>query len=131
MALLGMRMSKNIHFWEFSQDVWTLNIILRGTLSHLNKSSLCSQLEASLEPSLQTECIHEGLSTVASLKEWIEHTSKRWMNSYKWKGRGTEEYLQRNQTYMLPNDPHLVTYAVRLQTINNIVNSLTSRASKE
>ena len=59
-------------FWEFSQDVRVLNIVLRGTPSHLSESSLHNQLEASLEPTLQTKCVHEGLSTVTLLKEWIE-----------------------------------------------------------
>ena len=76
MTLLGMRMGKNICFWEFSQDVRALNIVLRGTLSHLNESSLRNQLEAGLEVSLQMECACEGLSIVTLLKEWIEHVKK-------------------------------------------------------
>ena len=76
MSLLGMQMSKNICFWDFSQDVRALNIILRGTPSHLNESMLHNQLEAGLESLLQAECICEDLSMITSLKEWIEHMKK-------------------------------------------------------
>lgn len=76
MALLGMRMSKNTCFWEFTQDVRALNIVLKGTPSHLADSMLCNQLEAGLEPSLQAECSCEGLSAITTLKEWIEQVKK-------------------------------------------------------
>ena len=75
-TLLGMRMSKNSCFWDFAQDVCALNIVLRGTSLHLNDSTLCNQLEAGLEPSLQAECSREGLCAVTTLKEWIERVKK-------------------------------------------------------
>jgi hypothetical protein len=76
MTLLGMRMTKNMHFWDFAQDVRALNIVLRGTSSHMDNSLLHNQLEAGLEPALQAECSREGLCAVTALKDWIEHVKK-------------------------------------------------------
>ena len=76
MTLLGMRMTKNMHFWDFAQDVRALNIVLRGTSSHMDNSLLRNQLEAGLEPALQAECSREGLCAVTTLKDWIEHVKK-------------------------------------------------------
>ena len=55
-SLLRMRMMKNVKFWDYAQEVHALNIVLWGTPSHLGESTLCNQLEAGLELSLQTEC---------------------------------------------------------------------------
>ena len=57
MSLLGMRMTKNMRFWDFAQDVRALNIILRGMTSHMDNSMLRNQLEVGLEPSLQAESV--------------------------------------------------------------------------
>jgi hypothetical protein len=76
MSLLGMRMSKNTRFWDFAQDVHTLNIVLRGTTSHMDNSMLRNQLEAGLEPSLQAECSRKGLCAITTLKDWIECIKK-------------------------------------------------------
>jgi hypothetical protein len=59
-SLLGMQMAKNSCFWDFAQDIHVLNIILRGTPSHLTDATLCNQLEAGLKPSLLAECMQEG-----------------------------------------------------------------------
>ena len=96
-------MSKNIHFWEFLQDIWVLKIVLGGTPSHLNKSMLHNQLEAGLEPSLQAECIHENLSTITTLKEWIEQV-KKVDKCLHLKEKDIERSSSKNQAYMLPND---------------------------
>src|ERR1700678_462697 len=71
-----MRMTKNMRFWDFTQDVRALNIILRRTTSHMDNSMLHNQLEAGLEPALQAECSREGLCAVTALKDWIERVKK-------------------------------------------------------
>src|SRR5271168_4415251 len=76
MSLLGMWMSRNTRFWDFAQDVHALNIVLRGTSSHMDNSMLRNQLEAGLEPALQAECSRGGLCAVTALKDWIEHVKK-------------------------------------------------------
>ena len=48
MSLLRMRMTKNMRFWDFAQDIRALNIVLRGTSSHMDNSMLHNQLEAGL-----------------------------------------------------------------------------------
>jgi hypothetical protein len=69
-------MTKNMRFWDFTQNIQALNIVLRSTTSHMDNSMLRNQLEAGLEPSLQAECSHEGLCAVTTLKDWIEHVKK-------------------------------------------------------
>ena len=76
MSLLGMRMTRNMKFWDFAQSVRALNIVLRGTPSHLGESALQNQLEAGLEHGLQAECAREELYKLATLKEWIERVRK-------------------------------------------------------
>src|ERR1700678_1554868 len=71
-----MRMTKNMRFWDFTQDVRALNIILRRTTSHMDNSMLRNQLKARLEPALQAECSREGLCAVTTLKDWIERVKK-------------------------------------------------------
>ena len=70
--ILGMQMRKNVKFWDWSQEMCALNIVLRGTDSHLTNVALHNQLEASLEPSLCTYCSHEKLHKVTDLKKWIQ-----------------------------------------------------------
>jgi hypothetical protein len=69
-------MSRTMRFWDFAQDVRALNIVLRGTPSHMDDSMLRNQLEAGLEPSLQAECSREGLCAITTLKDWIERVKK-------------------------------------------------------
>src|ERR1700678_3058521 len=76
MSLLEMRMSKAMRFWDFAQDVRALNIVLRGTPSHMDNLMIYNQLEAGLEPSLQAECSWEGLYAITELKDWIERVKK-------------------------------------------------------
>ena len=75
-SLLGMRMMKNVKFWDYAQKVCVLNIVLQGTPSHLGESTPHNQLEARLKSSLQTECAREELYKLTTLKEWIEHVRK-------------------------------------------------------
>ena len=69
--ILGMKMDKNVKFWDWCQEIRTLNIVLRGTESHLNDATLRNQLEAALEPSLRLYCSHLKLRKVTVLKDWI------------------------------------------------------------
>ena len=69
--ILGMKMEKNVKFWDWCQEVRALNIVLRGTESHLNDTALRNQLEAALEPSLRLYCSHLKLGKVTVLKDWI------------------------------------------------------------
>jgi len=69
--ILGMKMERNDKFWDWCQSMRALNIILRGTPSHLTETALCNQLEASLEPSLRLYCVHEKLGKIMVLKDWI------------------------------------------------------------
>jgi len=69
--ILGMKMDKNIKFWDWCQAMQALNIVLRGTSSHLTDTALHNQLKASLEPSLRLYCIHEKLGKITVLKDWI------------------------------------------------------------
>ena len=63
-------------FWDYAQEIRALNIILRGTPSHLDETALRNQLEAGLKPSLQSECAREELYKLGTLKEWIERVCK-------------------------------------------------------
>jgi hypothetical protein len=74
--LLGMRMSRNTRFWDFAQEVRALNIVLRGTPSHLDDFTLRNHLEAHLELSLQSECSREELYKITILKDWIKRVKK-------------------------------------------------------
>ena len=69
--ILGMKMGKDVKFWDWCQEIRALNIVLRGTASHLNDSALRNQLEAALEPSLRVYCSHLKLGKVTVLKDWI------------------------------------------------------------
>ena len=69
--IFGMKMDKNVKFWDWCQSMRGLNIVLRGTSSHLMDTALRNQLEASLEPSLHLYCIHEKLGRITVLKDWI------------------------------------------------------------
>ena len=53
-----------------------LNIILRGTTSHLDGGALRNQLEAGLEPGLRAECAREDVHKVTVLKQWIKRVKK-------------------------------------------------------
>jgi hypothetical protein len=75
-SLLGMRMTRNTRFWNFAQEVRALNIVLRGTPSHLGDSALQNQLKAGLEASLQSECTRKELYKLSTPKEWIEQVWK-------------------------------------------------------
>ena len=70
--ILGMQMRKNVKFWDWSQEMRALNIVLRGTDSHLTDMALHNQLEASLKPSLHAYWSHEKLHKVTDLKKWIQ-----------------------------------------------------------
>ncbi|KAF8166161.1 hypothetical protein BJ912DRAFT_1003110 [Pholiota molesta] len=69
--LLGMRMSKDAKFWDWCQEVRALNIVLRGSDSHLNETALRNQLEAALEANLRTYCFREKINKVTVLKDWV------------------------------------------------------------
>ena len=69
--ILGMKMEKNVKFWDWCQEICALNIVLRGTESHLNDTALRNQLEAALELSLRLYCSHLKLGKVMVLKDWI------------------------------------------------------------
>jgi len=69
--ILGMKMERNDKFWDWCQSMRALNIVLRGTPSHLTETALRNQLEASLEPSLRLYCVHEKLGKITVLKDWI------------------------------------------------------------
>jgi hypothetical protein len=84
-------MNKNMKFWDYAQEVHTMNIVLCGTSSHLEEAALCNQLKASLKTSLQSECAREELHRLATLKEWIKCVWKM-TNVWPWKGRGTKRY---------------------------------------
>ena len=69
--ILGLRMEKTDKFWDWCQNVRAMNIVLRGTDSHLNDTALRNQLEASLEPSLRNYCFREKLNKVLVLRDWV------------------------------------------------------------
>jgi len=69
--ILGMRMEKNVKFWDWCQQMRAINIVLRGTESHLSDAQLRNQLEAALEPGLRLYCVHEKLRKIMVLKDWI------------------------------------------------------------
>ena len=75
-SLLSMKMTRNMKFWDYAQEVCTLNIVLQGTPSHLAEAALHNQLEAGLESSLQSECAREELYKLVTLKEWIKRVRK-------------------------------------------------------
>jgi hypothetical protein len=52
-SLLGMRMSRNMKFWDYAQEVHAQNIVLHGMPSHLIDSALQNQLETGLRSSLR------------------------------------------------------------------------------
>jgi len=41
--ILSMKMDKNVKFWDWCQEIRALNIVLRGTGSHLNDAALRCQ----------------------------------------------------------------------------------------
>jgi hypothetical protein len=69
--ILSMKMDKNAKFWDWCQSMRALNIVLRGTPSHLSDTALRNHLEANLEPSLRLYCVHKKLGKVTALKDWI------------------------------------------------------------
>ena len=69
--ILSMKMDKNAKFWDWCQAMRALNIVLRGTPSHLSDTALRNHLKANLEPSLRLYCVHEKLGKVTVLKDWI------------------------------------------------------------
>lgn len=69
--ILGMQMKSTDKFWDWVQEMRALNIVLRGTDSHLSDDALRNQLEASLEPSLRSYVFHEKTNKKTVLKEWI------------------------------------------------------------
>src|SRR5277367_4221620 len=74
--LLSMQMTKATRFWDWAQDVRALNLVLKGTTSHLDDTSLRNQLEAGLETSLRAECARDDLYKVTVLKDWMERVKK-------------------------------------------------------
>jgi hypothetical protein len=62
-------MNKNMRFWDYAQEVHTMNIVLGETPSHLGNSALCNQLRAGFETSLQSECAREELYKLMTLKK--------------------------------------------------------------
>ena len=48
-----------------------MNIVLRGTDSHLSDTALRNQLEAVLDPSLRNYCFREKLNKVLVLRDWV------------------------------------------------------------
>ena len=70
--ILAMQMRRNVKFWDWCQEMRALNIVLRGTASHLDDTALRNQLEASLEPGLRTYCSHKKLNKVTDLKKWVQ-----------------------------------------------------------
>lgn len=68
--ILGMQMKSNIKFWDWVQEMRALNIVLRGTDSHLSDKALHNQLEASLDPSLHSYVFLEKINKITMLKEW-------------------------------------------------------------
>ena len=69
--ILSMKMDKNAKFWDWCQAMHTLNIVLRGTPSHLLDTALRNHLEANLKTSLHLYYVHEKLGKVTVLKDWI------------------------------------------------------------
>ncbi|KAF8196515.1 hypothetical protein BJ912DRAFT_1056333 [Pholiota molesta] len=69
--ILGMRMSKDVKFWDWAQEMRALNIVLRNTDSHLSETALRNQLEAALEPNLRSYCFREKLNKKTDLKDWV------------------------------------------------------------
>ncbi|KAF8176500.1 hypothetical protein BJ912DRAFT_930713 [Pholiota molesta] len=69
--ILGMRMSKDVKFWDWAQEMRALNIVLRNTDSHLSETALRNQLEAALEPNLRSYCFREKLNKKTVLKDWV------------------------------------------------------------
>jgi len=54
--ILAMQMHKDVKFWDWCQEMRALNIVLRGTDSHLTDTALCNQLEALLKLGLRSYC---------------------------------------------------------------------------
>ena len=75
-TLLSMWMTQNTRFWDFAQEVCTLNIVLHDTPLHLGDVALHNQLEAGLNSSLQSECAQEELYKLPTLREWIKCVHK-------------------------------------------------------
>ena len=69
--ILGMQMKSNVKFWDWVQEMRALNIVLRGTDSHLSDKSLRNQLEASLDPSLHSYVFLKKINKITVLKDWI------------------------------------------------------------
>jgi len=69
--ILGMQMKKGAKFWDWCQEMRAINIILRGTDSHLSDFALRNQLEANLEPSLRSYVFREKINKTTVLKDWI------------------------------------------------------------
>ena len=69
--ILAMRMEPNVKFWDWVQEMRALNIVLRGTDSHLSDEALRNQLEASLETSLRSYAFLEKINKITVLKDWI------------------------------------------------------------
>jgi hypothetical protein len=70
--ILGMQMRKTVKFWDWAQEMRALNIVLRGTDSHLTDAALRNQLEALLEPNLRSYCGRKKLNKVTDLKKWVQ-----------------------------------------------------------
>ena len=64
-------MGKTDKFWDWCQNVRAMNIVLRGTDSHLSDTALHNQLEATLELSLHNYCFREKLNKVLILQDWV------------------------------------------------------------
>ncbi|KAF8868392.1 hypothetical protein CPB84DRAFT_1857860 [Gymnopilus junonius] len=85
--LLGMKMKQNDKFWDWCQELCTVNIILWGTPSHLSDTALHNQLEAALKPSLLNYCFQEKINKIIVLKDWVlavKEADKKLKDDRKW-----------------------------------------------
>ena len=74
--LLGMRLKKGGNFFHWAQEMKALNIVLRGSPSHLDDATLRNQMEAALHSELRTACSREEIHKITDLKPWIERVKK-------------------------------------------------------
>ncbi|KAF8869123.1 hypothetical protein CPB84DRAFT_1694756 [Gymnopilus junonius] len=74
--VLSCKMSTSDKFWDWCQQVCTLNIVLHRTTSYLDDAALHNQLEAALEENLYNYCLSEKINCITTLKDWIKHILK-------------------------------------------------------
>src|SRR5277367_6061247 len=71
-----MRLKKGGNFFHWAQEMKALNIVLRGSPSHLDDATLRNQMEAALHSELRTACSREEIHKITDLKPWIERVKK-------------------------------------------------------